>query len=63
MFCTLLFTFRASAIALPASGPTLLYPMLKNIKKQYKKKIRTNDPRWIRFRNVEIQKNELQVLT
>jgi hypothetical protein len=36
---TPVFTFRASAIALPPSVPILLSLMLQNIKKQYKKKL------------------------
>jgi hypothetical protein len=63
MFVTVWFTLRASAIALPPSGPRLLPPILQNTQKQFKKKIRKNDPRGIRFRNVKIQKIALRVLT
>jgi P pilus assembly chaperone PapD len=53
MSCTLVFTYRASAIALQPSRPSLLYPMLQFTKTQEKYEIKNKDPRWIRFRNVE----------
>jgi hypothetical protein len=57
MFCTLVFTFRASAMALPPSDPSMVVLRLQNDNNQCTKKISKNDPRQIRFRIVDSEEN------